>query len=106
MYAESRAIATATVPCRRQEIVDLLGVDPERVLSVSAKEGIGSPALLEEIIRRVPALLGDARAPLRALIFDSYYDRFPIESGAGALLSEVRATGSKVRVCWLQGWFR
>ncbi|MGI8767089.1 MAG: translation elongation factor 4 [Gemmatimonadaceae bacterium] len=61
---------------RRQEIVDLLGGDPERVLSVSAKEGIGIPALLEEIVRRVPPPEGHADAPLRALIFDSYYDRY------------------------------
>ncbi len=61
---------------RRQELVDLLGVTPDRVLSVSAKEGIGVPALLEEILRRVPPPEGDADAPLRALIFDSMYDRY------------------------------
>jgi GTP-binding protein LepA len=61
---------------RRQELVDLLGVAPEGVLSVSAKEGLGIPALLEEIVRRVPAPEGDVNAPLRALIFDSYYDRY------------------------------
>ncbi len=61
---------------RRQELVDLLGVTPDRVLSVSAKEGIGVPALLEEILLRVPPPEGDAEAPLRALIFDSMYDRY------------------------------
>jgi GTP-binding protein LepA len=61
---------------RRQELVDLLGVAPERVLSVSAKEGIGIPELLEEILKRVPPPEGDAEAPLRALIFDSMYDRY------------------------------
>ena len=61
---------------RRQELVDLLGVPPERVLSVSAKEGIGVPALLEEVLLRVPPPEGDADAPLRALIFDSMYDRY------------------------------
>jgi GTP-binding protein LepA len=61
---------------RRQELVDLLGVSPDRVLSVSAKEGIGVPALLEEILLRVPPPEGDADAPLRALIFDSMYDRY------------------------------
>jgi GTP-binding protein LepA len=61
---------------RRQELVDLLGVSPDRVLSVSAKEGIGVPALLEEILLRVPPPEGDAEAPLRALIFDSMYDRY------------------------------
>ena len=61
---------------RRAELVDLLGVLPEEVLEVSAKEGVGVPALLEEIVRRVPPPQGRADAPLRALIFDSYYDKY------------------------------
>jgi len=61
---------------RRQELVDLLGVLPEEVLAVSAKEGVGVPELLEEIVRRVPPPKGDVSAPLRALIFDSYYDKY------------------------------
>ena len=61
---------------RKQELVDLLGVLPEEILSVSAKEGIGVPELLEEIVRRVPAPEGDPDAPLRALIFDSFYDKY------------------------------
>ncbi|MEP6691201.1 MAG: translation elongation factor 4 [Gemmatimonadaceae bacterium] len=61
---------------RRQEVVDLLGCDPEDVLFVSAKEGIGVPELLEQVIARVRAPEGNAEGPLRALIFDSYYDRY------------------------------
>ena len=61
---------------RRQEIVDLLGVPPDDVLMVSAKEGVGIDDLLEAIIARVPAPRGNPEGPLRALIFDSYYDRY------------------------------
>jgi GTP-binding protein LepA len=61
---------------RRDEIVELLGVDPESVLIASAKEGTGIPEILEAIVRHVPPPKGDPDAPLRALIFDSYYDKY------------------------------
>ncbi|HSM36764.1 MAG TPA: translation elongation factor 4 [Longimicrobiales bacterium] len=61
---------------RRDELVDLLGVDPEEILVVSAKEGTGVGELLEAIVERVPAPKGDPQAPLRALIFDSFYDKY------------------------------
>jgi GTP-binding protein LepA len=61
---------------RREELVDLLGVEPEDVLQVSAKEGVGVDDLLERIVERVPAPEGDPDGPLRALIFDSFYDKY------------------------------
>jgi GTP-binding protein LepA len=67
----------AAEPERRAgELHELIGSAPEEILLVSAKEGRGVDRLLEEIVRRVPAPKGDPAAPLRALIFDSYYDRY------------------------------
>ena len=61
---------------RAQEIHELIGAKPEEILRISAKEGTNVPELLEAVVRRIPPPRGTAEAPLRALIFDSYYDRY------------------------------
>ncbi|MGH7483901.1 MAG: translation elongation factor 4 [Longimicrobiales bacterium] len=61
---------------RRDEIVDLIGCEPDDVLLVSAKEGTNVPELLERIVRLVPPPTGAPDRPLRALIFDSFYDKY------------------------------
>jgi GTP-binding protein LepA len=61
---------------RAEEIMELIGVRRDEILSVSAKDGTGIPDLLEAIVARVPAPRGNPDAPLRALIFDSYFDRY------------------------------
>jgi GTP-binding protein LepA len=67
----------AAEPDRRaRELYDLIGAPKEEILHVSAKEGTGVPQLLEAIVRRIPPPSGNRDAPLRALIFDSYYDRY------------------------------
>ena len=61
---------------RAHEIHELIGAKPEEIVRISAKEGTNVPGLLEAVVRRVPPPKGNLEAPLRALIFDSYYDRY------------------------------
>ena len=56
------------------ELAHIIGCDPGDVLRVSGKTGEGVAALLDEVVRQVPAPTGDADAPARAMIFDSVYD--------------------------------
>jgi len=56
------------------ELARLIGCDPSDCIKVSGKTGAGVEHLLDEIVRRIPAPVGDANAPARALIFDSVYD--------------------------------
>jgi len=58
------------------ELAHIIGCSPDDVLKVSAKTGEGVSELLEEVVRTVPAPIGDPTAPVRALIFDSVYDTY------------------------------
>ena len=58
------------------EIAHIIGCDPATVLKVSAKTGDGVEELLNEVVKQVPAPVGDPEAPARALIFDSVYDTY------------------------------
>lgn len=59
-----------------EELANLIGCQPEDVLKVSAKTGIGVDALLNRVVRDVPAPVGVKDAPARAMIFDSVYDSY------------------------------
>ena len=58
------------------DIVELLGCDPEEVIPASAKTGIGIEVILAAIIELIPPPKGDPEAPLQALVFDSVYNSF------------------------------
>ena len=58
------------------EIAHIIGCEPGDVLRVSAKTGVGGGALLDEVVKQVPAPVGDSDAPARAMIFDSVYDTY------------------------------
>jgi GTP-binding protein LepA len=59
-----------------QSLGELLGCDPDRILRVSAKEGLGIRELLDRVVEDIPAPKGDRNAPPRALIFDSKFDSY------------------------------
>ena len=60
----------------RQEIEDVIGIPADEAPCISAKMGINIDAVMEQIVKQVPPPEGDEDAPLRALIFDSYYDAY------------------------------
>ncbi|WP_294195798.1 translation elongation factor 4 [uncultured Sphingomonas sp.] len=60
----------------RAEIEDVIGIDASDAVLASAKSGIGIPDILEAIVRKIPAPKGDADAPLKAMLVDSWYDPY------------------------------
>jgi GTP-binding protein LepA len=59
-----------------EEIEALVGIPADEILRVSAKDGINVDKVLEAIVEKIPAPVGDVNAPLQALIFDSHYDSY------------------------------
>ncbi|MER6332451.1 translation elongation factor 4 [Streptomyces sp. NPDC014983] len=59
-----------------EELANLVGCEPDDVLKVSAKTGLGVDALLDKVVKEIPAPVGVADAPARAMIFDSVYDSY------------------------------
>ncbi len=69
-------LAVAQVDEVMHQIVDLIGVNEDEILKVSAKTGLNVETVLEAVVDRVPTPRGDAEGPLRALIFDSFYESY------------------------------
>ncbi len=85
-------LASADVDAVKLEIEDIIGLDTDGCPLVSAKEGVGIDELIGQIIDKLPAPSGEEDAPLKALIFDSFYDNY---KGA---ISMVRLMDGSVKV--------
>lgn len=69
-------LPSSDVDATRAQIADVIGLDANDALAVSGKTGAGVPELLEEIVHKLPAPMGDENAPTRALLVDSWYDSY------------------------------
>ncbi|KAF0825579.1 translation elongation factor 4 [Cytobacillus firmus] len=82
----------------RNEIEEVIGLDASEAVLASAKAGIGIEEILEQVVEKVPAPVGDPDAPLKALIFDSLYDAY---RGVVAYIRVVEGTvkvGDKIKM--------
>lgn len=81
-----------------QEIEDIVGLEADDAIRVSAKSGIGVIDLLEQLVTKIPAPEGDANAPLQALIIDSWFDSYLGVVSLVRVKNGVLKTGDKIRV--------
>ena len=82
----------------RQQIEDVIGLDAHDALEISAKTGKGIEEVLEAIVHRLPAPKGDAHAPLKALLVDSWYDAYLGVVVLVRIFDGVLAKGSRIRL--------
>ena len=87
----------AMVDVVRDQVVELLGCDPDDVLLASGKTGEGVPAILDAICEKIPSPEGDPGAPLQALIFDSVFNSFRGIIAYFKVENGVIRTGDKVK---------
>jgi GTP-binding protein LepA len=80
------------------EIVNIIGGDADDVVRISAKTGEGIDDLLEVLVRSVPAPTGEPKGPLRALVFDSYYDAYRGVVCYVRIVDGELRTGQKIRL--------
>ena len=69
-------LASAEPDRVRKEIEDVIGIDASEAILCSAKTGIGIQEILEEVVKKIPAPLGDIKKPLKALIIDAWFDNY------------------------------
>jgi GTP-binding protein LepA len=82
----------------RQQIEDVIGLDAHDALEISAKTGLGVAEVLEAIVHRLPPPKGDAQAPLKALLVDSWYDAYLGVVVLVRIFDGVLAKGQRIRL--------
>jgi GTP-binding protein LepA len=82
----------------RRQIEEIIGLDGSGALLTSAKEGIGIIDVLEAVIHRLPPPGGDGEAPLKALIFDSWYDAYRGVVIVARVIDGILKPGTKIRL--------
>ena len=82
----------------RHEIEEAIGLDASDAILASAKEGIGTDEILEAIVHRIPPPAGDAAAPTRALIFDSWFDPYHGAVVLVRVMDGVLRKGQRIRL--------
>ncbi len=85
----------------RRQIEEIIGLDGAGAILTSAKEGIGITEVLEAVVHRLPPPKGDAAAPLKALIFDSWYDPYRGVVIVARVLEGTLRKGTKIRLMML-----
>ena len=88
----------AEVDATKQQIEHALALDASDALLVSAKSGTGVPEVLEAIVKRVPPPKGTPEAPLRVLIFDSWYDSYRGVIVLGRIVDGIIRVGTRIRL--------
>ncbi|OGT45569.1 MAG: elongation factor 4 [Gammaproteobacteria bacterium RIFCSPHIGHO2_12_FULL_38_11] len=82
----------------KKEIEEIIGIDAQDALPVSAKSGMGIAELIEQLIEKIPAPAGDYDAPLQALIIDSWFDSYLGVVSLVRVKQGVLKVGDKIRV--------
>jgi GTP-binding protein LepA len=95
-------LPSADPPRVIKEIEEIIGIEAQDALRVSAKTGENVPELLEELVKRIPAPKGDPDGPLQALIIDSWFDNYVGVVSLVRVMNGSLKTGAKIRV-WSTG---
>ena len=91
-------LASADIEGTKRQIEDVIGLDAHEAIPTSAKAGLGTKDVLEAVVKRIPAPSGDPQGPLKALVFDSWFDNYQGVTVLARVGDGAIASGMKVRM--------